>query len=176
MSPATLKKIQFILRAESALLQLRLRRVSRAALLVSLALVFALLGITVLNFSAFQVFREKFDSLVAGAVVVSADLIVAGILVKLALREAPLSQAEDLARQARNLSAESLAEDFEDTREELREFGQDIRKIRQVVNNITEGLSGTFSFLQQILQVFDGKEEKRAASRGAAEDSPAKSS
>jgi len=166
-----MQKLRIAARAEAALFSIHSRRAVRSAVLGAVAMVFALLAVSALNFGAFLALESRWGAIWAGVGVGAGDLAIAGALLYLALFRESDTQAEALALEIRTMSYASLARDVEEARKELRGFIRDVRTLRSTIATVT----GTFLWLLGVVFDLFANIDKRGSPKHrepAPEDAP----
>jgi Putative Actinobacterial Holin-X, holin superfamily III len=156
----SVRKLQSIGKAQGILLRGQVRRVVRTIVFSILSLVFFILAIGGLHYAAFAALERSYGSVTSALLVGGGDLLLAVVLLFLGQSSPSDTEAEQLARELTQASLESLGQDVDDVREELREFVGDIRLIRDAVGFVRTLLGAP---LQLILQLFSlGKKSERS--------------
>jgi hypothetical protein len=137
----SVKKIQILARAQTAILRAQVRRNVQSLVLVAVGLVFALLAIGVLNFAAYAALEMRLGAWRAGLIVGLVDLLLAGLLFAKGLAQSPQSDEEALAREITEMATEGLSADLDDARNELRDFMKSTRGLGEVVQRVTSLVS-----------------------------------
>jgi hypothetical protein len=137
----SVKKIQILARAQTAILRAQIRRSVQSLVLVAVGLVFALLAVGVLNFAAYAALEMRLGPGQAGLIVGCVDLLLAGALFAKGLAQSPPSEEEALAREITEMTTEGLSSDLEEARNELREFMKSTRRLGEIVQRVTSLVS-----------------------------------
>jgi hypothetical protein len=137
----SVKKIQILARAQTAILRAQLKRSVQSLVLVAVGLVFALLAIGVLNFAAYAALEMRLGAWRAGLIVGLVDLLLAGLLFAKGLTQSPASEEEALAREITEMATEGLSADLEEARNELRDFMKSTRRLGEIVQRVTSLVS-----------------------------------
>jgi len=137
----SVKKIQVLVRAQSAVLRLQVRRSVQSLVLVAVGLVFALLAVGVLNFAGYAALEMRFGPGRAGLIVGCIDLVLAGVLFAKGLAQSPPTEEEALAREITEMATEGLGADLDEARNELREFMTSTRRLGEIVQRVTSIVS-----------------------------------
>jgi hypothetical protein len=159
----TLRKLQIVTRSQLMLGRAHAREWTRAALLMSIALVFFIAAMAVLDLSAFLFLSGRFGTIQAGVIVGGTNLAIGGVLLRLA--SSPPKQTEEmkLAQELSEVSLDALSKDMDAARDELRAFSRDVRRIRSAVHLVTSVLGTPLSLLVRVI------------SEGLSESDPAES-
>ncbi|GEM_PF-718110 len=164
--------LRIIAHSQTALLKVQARRAIRSLIFLSLGLCFALLALLVLNIAGFIALEEMLGALVAGLSVGFVDLLLAGILLRIALKTEPESSEEKLAREVSALSLASLEKDMSGIRKEVHQFTSDVGRLRSAITFITSGLTGPLQFLLDLLVRGNRSDEKLDPQSDEIESSP----
>jgi hypothetical protein len=147
----SVKKIQILARAQTAILRAQLRRSVQSLVLVAVGLVFALLAIGVLNFAAYAALELRLGPGRAGLIVGGVDLLLAGALFVKGLAQSPPTQEEALAREITEMATEGLGADLEETRNELRDFMRSTKRLGEIVQGVTSIVSSPVAELIKLV-------------------------
>ena len=137
----SVKKIQILARAQTAILRAQIRRNVQSLVLVAVGLVFALLAVGVLNFAAYAALEMRLGPGTAGLIVGCVDLLLAGALFAKGLAPSPPTEEEALAREITEMTTEGLSADLDEARNELREFMKSTRRLGEIVQRVTSLVS-----------------------------------
>ena len=130
-------KLQILARSELALAQLRTRRTMARAILFAVAMVFALLGLGMFNFSAYQAMVVSFGSAQSALYVALADMSLAIIIILVSQRAGPSENEEKLARDLRDYAYSELNSDINQLKSEFNQITSDIKQIRSGFTTLT---------------------------------------
>jgi len=150
MSNAMLK-LQILARSEMALAQLRAQRAGSRSVLFTVALVFGLLALGMLNLAGYQALTPRLGAALAALVVSVADLATAVVIVLVARHAGPDEDDEKLAREMRDLAYAELGADLERVKAEIRQVTDDVRGIRSSFTSIAGGAASTLGPLVGLL-------------------------
>lgn len=137
----SVKKVQILAHAQTAVLRAQLRRSVQRLMLVAVGLVFGLLAVGVLNFAAFAALEMRLGSAYAALVVGCVDLLLAGALFAKGLAQSLPSEEEALAREITEMATEGLSADLDEARSELRDFMKSTRRLGEIVQRVTSIVS-----------------------------------
>ncbi|NOR80533.1 MAG: hypothetical protein GQ529_06815 [Methyloprofundus sp.] len=144
-------KLQIIARSELALAQLRTRRSMSRAVLFVVALVFALLGLGMINFSAYQAMVVSYGSAQSALYVALSDMALAGIIILAAQRAGPSENEEKLARELRDYAYSELNSDINQVKSGFAEITSDVKQIRSGFSAFSGGAISSLSPLLSLL-------------------------
>lgn len=147
----TIKKVELLARAQTAILRVHLRRSVQSLVFVAIGLVFALLAVGVLNFAAYAAVEMRLGPGRAGLIVGCVDLLLAGALFAKGLATSPQTEEEKLAREITELATEGLSADVEEAREELRAFMKSTRRLGEIAQQVTSITGGTVAEVLKFL-------------------------
>lgn len=156
----SVKKVQSIAKAQTILLRGQVRQVARTILFSILSLVFFVLAIGGLHYAAFAALDESLGTVTSALLVGGGDLLLAIVLLFIGQSSSGDTEAEQLARELTQASLDSLSQDIEDVREELREFLGDVRLIRDAVGLVRSLFGAPFQLLLQLLSL--GKSDRKS--------------
>ena len=132
-------KLQILARSELALAELRTRRtISRAALFV-VAVVFALLGFGMFNFSAYLAMVPSFGSAQSALYVALSDMALAIIIILVAQRAGQNENEEKLARELCDYAYNELNGDINQIKSEFHQITSDVQLMRSSFSAFSEG-------------------------------------
>ncbi len=147
----SVRKIQILARAQTAILRVQLRRSVQSLVLVAVGLVFALLAIAVLNFAGYEALAVRLGPGRAGLIVGCIDLVLAAALFAKGLAQSAPTEEEALAREITDMATEGLSADLEATRSELRDFMKSTRRLGELVHDVTSVVSGPAAELAKLV-------------------------
>lgn len=129
-------KLRLLVKAESILIRLHLRRTVRQVSLVLAAALFGLLALVMLNVALYLFLEPRTGPAQAALAAAGLDLLAAAAAVIIAGRLG-LGPEAGSARSLRDLASAELAADADRLREQLNDLGKDIKRIRAAVTGIT---------------------------------------
>lgn len=144
-------KLQIIARSELALAQLRTRRTMSRAVLFVVAVVFALLGLGMLNFSAYQALVVNYGAAQSALYVALSDMALGIIIILAAQRAGPSENEEKLARELRDYAYSELNNDINQVKSGFAEITSDVKQIRSGFNSFSGGAISGLSPLLGLL-------------------------
>ena len=146
-------KLQVLARSELALAQMRTRRTVSRAVLFVVAVVFALLGLGMLNFSAYQSMVVIYGSAQSALYVALSDMALAAIIILAAQRVGPNENEEKLARELRDYAYSELNGDINQVKSDFSEITADIKQIRSGFSAFSGGaVSGLTPLLSLLIK------------------------
>lgn len=147
----SVKKIQILARAQTAILRAQVRRSVQSLVLVAIGLVFALLAVGVLNFASYEALALHLGPGRAGLIVGCVDLVLAGALFAKGLAQSPPTEEEALAREITEMATEGLSADLDEARSELRDFMRSTKHLGEIVQRVTSLVSGPAAELAKLV-------------------------
>ncbi|MEA3412334.1 MAG: hypothetical protein U9R74_12450 [Pseudomonadota bacterium] len=123
-------KLQILARAEMALAQIRARRAASRSALFSVALLFGLLGLGMLNLAGFHALTPEHGPAMSAFLVSLANLALAIILILVAKGAGPSENEEKMAREMRDLAWNELSNDINQVKAGLTDVTSEVRRIR----------------------------------------------
>jgi len=150
MSNAMLK-LQILARSEMALAQLRAQRAGTRSALFTVALVFGLLALGMLNLAGYHALTPALGPALAALAVSLANAALAVIILLVSRRAGPGENDEKLAREMRDLAYAELGADVEHVKAEIRQITEDVRGIRSSFTSIAGGAVSTLGPLVGLL-------------------------
>jgi hypothetical protein len=156
------------LRAQLLLGKAQLRNAARSGGLIAVALVFLIAAIAVLDLSVYAALSEIFGPLQAGGMVCVGNLVLAGVLMLLAGREAKETEQTRLAEELSEVALDALGKDIDLARNELREFSRDVRRIRHTAHLVTSAFGAPLGLLLKFLSEGLSDEDDKQESGGEA--------
>jgi len=149
----TLKKLQVLGRAQAAVIRAQLRRSVQKLVVVAVGLVFTLLALAALNYAALAALQEHLSAAQSGLVLGLFDLLVGALLFAKGLAEHPPGEEELLAREITEMATDGLSADFDEARQEVRDFMRDTRQMGQVIHQVASIIGGPVA---QVIKVIFG--------------------
>jgi len=147
----TLKKLQVLGRAQAAVIRAQLRRSVQKLVVVAVGLVFTLLALAALNYAALAALQEHLSHAKAGLVLGLLDLLVGALLFAKGLAEVPPSEEELLAREITEMATDGLSADFDEARQEVREFMRETKQLGQVIHQLASIFGGPVAQVFKLL-------------------------
>ena len=146
-------KLQILARSELALAQLRTRRTMSRAVLFIVAVVFALLGLGMINFAAYQALVVNYGTALAALYVALADMALTVIIILVAQRAGPSENEEKLARELRDYAYSELNGDINQVKSDFAEITSDVKQIRSGFSAFSGGaVSGLTPLLSLLIK------------------------
>ncbi|MEA3292042.1 MAG: phage holin family protein [Pseudomonadota bacterium] len=134
-------KLQLLARSELALAHIRARRATERSTLFIVAMVFALLGLGMLNFAAYHALTPSFGPAKAAFLVSLVNIVIAMIVILVARRAGPSENEEKMAREMRDLVYNELNGDVEEVKAKLGQITADVNRIRSGFTSFSSGAS-----------------------------------
>lgn len=131
-------KMKLLVKSEKALLDLEIRKRSRQALWTALGLVAILVGLVMLNVTAFLYLSGKFSNLEAAAILTGLNLLFAGIFFYIAGKQDRGAEAKSI-EDIRDFAWSQVSEDLDDVKGSINDFRQSIVKVKSGVDSFTSG-------------------------------------
>lgn len=132
-------KLQILARAEMALAQIRARRATARSALFSVALLFGLLGLGMLNLAGFHALTPGYGPAMSAFLVSLANLVLAIILILVAKGAGPSENEEKMAREMRDLAWNELSNDINQVKAGLTDVTSEVRRIRSGFSSFSGG-------------------------------------
>jgi hypothetical protein len=148
-------KLQLLVRAELALAKIYARRSMVRAAIAAVALMFALMGLGMLNYAGYLALLGRYPPGMAAFMVALGDAVCALAIVVLGSKAGTSAAEEKMAKQIRDMAYSEVGKDVEEVK--LR-----IEQLSDEMTNISAGMSsamGTLRFLVALL----GKTVKKKA-------------
>lgn len=123
-------KLQLLARAEMTLAQIRARRAASRSALLSVALLFALLGLGMLNLAGYHALTPRFGTAMSAFLVSLVNLALAIGIVLVARNAGPSENEEKMAREMRDLAWKELSGDIEQVKSGFNEITSEVRRLR----------------------------------------------
>jgi hypothetical protein len=136
-------KLQILAHSEMALAEIRVQRAVRRAALFAVAMVFALLGLGMLNFSVFYAVSPSQGPAIAALIVALTDVAIAGAVLLIARTAAARENEERLAREIRDIAAAELNRDIEQARGEITETIDEVRALTTSIRSFSSTTANT---------------------------------
>lgn len=147
----TLRKLQVLGRAQSTVIRAQLRRSVQKLVVVAVGLVFTLLALAALNYAALAGLQEHMSPAAAGLVLGLLDLVVGALLFAKGLAEHPPTEEELLAREITEMATDGLSADFDEAREEVRDFMRETKQLGQVIHQVASIFGGPVAQVFKLL-------------------------
>ena len=137
----TILKVRALFKAQSALTRIELRAKATQAVYVSVALVFGLLALGMINVGAFLGLSTYVGGTWAALILGVFDAILAAVVAKLAAG-VTIGREGETATQLRDIVVESLTADAERLKNQFQGVQQDFGRVQNAISTVTHGASG----------------------------------
>ena len=144
-------KLQIIARAELALGEIRARRAASRSALFAVALVFLLLGLSMMTLAVYHALTPHLGPAGAALTVALIDSFIGVIVILVARRAGPSENEEKLAREIRDMAYAELNNDIEQVKSEFNQLSGEVKRIRTGISSFTSGAAGTLGPLLNYL-------------------------
>lgn len=149
-----LKKIQVLVKCETAIQRVNLQTVARQIILFAVGVVLILLAVAMLNVAIYVAISEHYGQ-VAGALIVSViNGLLAVALMVVANRTKPGPEAA-MAREIRELAITEINSDVEKVGQNLNDFKTDVQRIRSGFSGLMGGGGGSSFSLFNLAPLLD---------------------
>ena len=145
----TVAKIKTLIKAQGAITRIELRAKENQAIYGSLALVFGLLGLGMLNVGAFLGLSADVGAAWSAVILGLLDVALAALLGRIAVNVEPGPEAET-ARELRDYVMDSLESDAARLQLTFKGFQDDISRARSAFSALTSGAGGVLPGLSLI--------------------------
>lgn len=147
-------KLRILVQAELALARIHAQRARAQASLFAVALVFALLGLGMMNLAGYHALAPRFGPAVGALLVSLANIVLAVTVIAVSRRAGPSEGEEKMAQDIRDMAYSELNTDIQAVKAELAHMSKEIRCIRLSFASLTGILSsGLVSALGSITKV-----------------------
>ena len=153
-------KLRILARSEMTLLRLQARRNAVRMELLLVALVFALLGLGMLNFAAYQALAAVKGPAFAALIIALADGFLAVILVAASRGAGHSEEQEKMVRDIRDLAYNELSADFSEVKTGVTKVTEDVQRIRSGFGAFAGGSGGLTGNLSPIVNLLIGAVKK----------------
>jgi len=154
-------KLRLLVKAETILVRLHLRRAVKQVSLILVAALFGLIGLAMLNVALYFSLTPQIGPAPAALVVAGLNLLFAIIAVIIAGRLG-LGAEADAAESIRDIASTELATEAERLRSQLDDLGHDIKRMSAAVTGITQpggiGLPTLFQWLMTLVSYLRRKQ------------------
>ena len=151
---AFLKKIQVLVKCETAILQINLQTVARQIILFAVGIVLILLAVAMLNVAIYVAISEHYGQ-VAGALIVAViNGLLAVALMGVANRTKPGPEAA-MAKEIRELAITEINSDVEKVGQNLNDLKTDVHRIRSGFSGLMGGGGGSSLSLLNLAPLLD---------------------
>lgn len=156
-------KIKIVARAEKALLLIQAKRVAKRMVLVAGALVFALLGLGMLNFAGYQALATTQGPAVAALLIALFDGALALVIVAVARSAGASNEQEKMVEEIRDMAYNELNVDIEEFKSELGQVSAEIGSIRAGLSAWSSGANSLFGGIAPLFNVLIDFIKRRSA-------------
>lgn len=156
----TVAKLKALIKAQSAITRIEIRSKENQAIYGSLALVFGLIGLGMLNVGAFLGLSSVVGGAWSAVILGLLDVALAAVLGKVALHGEPGPEAET-ARELRDYVMESLESDAARLQATFKGFQDDFTRARMTVSAITAGASGALPGMSSVIGLLTSALKKK---------------
>ena len=156
---ATKPKIQTLIRAQTALLRIELRRLTTQLSFLALALVVGLLGLGMLNVGAFLGLSQLVAPAWSALILAVLDALLAAILIQFAGKVQPGPEAE-IAKEVRDILLDELSADAQSVRDEIGQVRADVQRIRSGFSAFSSGVPALGSLVELLTRTV-GRSKKK---------------
>jgi hypothetical protein len=143
-------KLHILARTEMALADMRLQRTVKRSAYFAVAMVFALIGLGMINVAAFYAFSVKQGPAVAALIVAVIDVVATAALL-LAIRRVVPEENEAKLREIRDLAQAELNKDIEQGKAEIAQITADLHSISSGVLAFSGAAANTVAPLLKML-------------------------
>lgn len=151
-------KLQILVRAELAISQIRARRAASRSALFLVAMIFALLGLGMLNLAGYHYLSTSVGPALAALLMALANSAIAVVVLLLSSKAGPSENEEKLAQEMRDLAYTELSNDIEQFKTELGQITADVRRIRSGFTSFAGGAaSGIAPLLGMLIKAVKPK-------------------
>ncbi len=147
----SIKRIKILGRAQAVVLRAHVRRTMQRLVVMVFGCIFALFALGVLNHAAYSAIESRLGPVEAGIIVGAVDLLLSALFFLKALSDQQPSEEERMAQEITELASDGLSADFEQAREEAREFMESTKRLGDVARGISSILGGPLAQLVQFL-------------------------
>jgi hypothetical protein len=131
-------KMKLLMKSEKALLSLDIRKKSRQAVLVAIALLAVLAGLVMLNVTVYLYLGTHYSNLASAAILSGLNLLVAIIFFFIASRQDRGADAESI-EEIRNFAWGQIETDIDEVKQNVSKFTQSVNKVKSSVDSFTSG-------------------------------------
>ena len=143
-------KLQFLVRAELALAEIRARRTATRSAYFSVSLVFLFLGLAMMTLAVYHALQPYVGPAWAAFIVSAVDTVIGVALLQVARRAGPGENEEKLAREIREMAYAELNADIQQVKNDLVNITTEVKRIR---SGVTAFASGTASTLGPVVSI-----------------------
>jgi hypothetical protein len=136
-------KLQLLARAELTLTQIYARRAAAKTGYLGVAMVLCLLGLGMLNLSAFLALQSVLTPAGSAFALAATNGFIAAAVLLVSRKAGPSESEEKLARDIRDMAYREVSEDVEEVKQRLDNLGGDVRAMGENVSRAT----GAIKFL-----------------------------
>ena len=156
----TMVKVRALFKAQSALTRIELRAKATQAVYGSLALVFGLLGLGMLNVGAFLALSPLVGGAWSAILLGIGDALLAGLIAKAAAGVTPGPEAET-AKELRDMVVDALSADAERLKASFEGFQSDIGRARSTLSSVSSGAAGLLPGMSSVVSLLTSALKKR---------------
>jgi len=123
-----------------ALARIRVQRTGFQAALFTVAALFALFGLVLLNLAGYHGLAPRMGSAGAALAVAAVNMVLAAVAVAIALNARPGSANEKMAQEIRDLASDEIKKDVDEVRGEINRVGDEIEGIRTGIASMSDAV------------------------------------
>lgn len=156
----TVAKFKALIKAQSAITRIEIRAKENQAVYGSLALVFGLLGLGMLNVGAFLGLSAAVGPAWSAVILGLLDVALAAVLAKIAMSVTTGPEGET-ARELRDYILESLESDAGRLQATFKEFQEDVMRAKTTFTSIASGASGVLPGMSSVVGLLTSTLKKK---------------
>jgi len=131
-------KVKLLVKSEKAMLDLEIRRRGRQVVWTALGLLAVLVGLVMLNVTAFLYLSGRFSTLEAAAILTGLNLFFAAIFFFIAGKQDRGPEAQSV-EDIRDFAWSQVSDDLDEVKGSINDFRQSIVKVKSGVDSLTSG-------------------------------------
>jgi len=144
-------KLEILARAELALAQMRAQRTAGRSVMFVVSMVFALIGLGMINFAAFYAVSPRWGPAAAALIVSLVNFAITGVVLVASRKVGPGEKEEKLAREIRDLAYTQINRDVDQVKAEIVQITDDVRNISSSIKSFSGAASNTLGPLMGML-------------------------
>ena len=128
-------KVRLLIKSEKALLNLEIRKKSRQAVWVAMAILAMLMGLIILNFSAYLYLSTHYSDLAAALILSGLNFLVGLLFVFIALRQTRGPEAKPI-EEIRDYAWEQISADVDELKQSVTDFKESVKNVKESVSSL----------------------------------------
>ncbi len=146
-------RLQTLIRAELAVAQIHANRTAARSVLITVALIFGLMSLSMLNIAGYFALSPTYGSALAALFTALVNLVLVIIILLVARNAGPSENEEKLAQELRELAYTELNNDIEPIKAEFEKISNDVKMIRSGFSSLTSSAMGVAPVIKTLISM-----------------------